>query len=442
MNRQRLWGLMLLTGVAFYLWKSGETKPLRSTRTVGPNVLLITLDTTRADAIGPKNTPTIERMAREGARFTSAVSPAPITQPSHLGMLTGAPPYVSGVVTNGTHIGDRPTSLSHVLSAAGYVTSAFVSATPLTAKFGWDQGWDHFDDRLRVGLFGSSKERTASHTVDAALAWFEHHSDQRFATWVHLFDPHGPYEAPGQSIDGPTEGEPLALPAYWPDSHKAITDPGWFLAAYDAEIHHMDQQLERLLTGLSEWGVLDDTLVIIVGDHGESLTEHGYLFDHGDHLYDASLRVPLIARWPGHIEAGVSHDCVVNTTGVYSVILDLTGNRGPEHTTMSQLSGVLSQGLACMDEAVLATTVTARFADPPPIEHALRTRTVKRVVPAKGDPYCFDLSLDPNELRPSPDCSVDVATDMDEMLKTQRPPVPPNRDDETKEQLIELGYLE
>jgi arylsulfatase A-like enzyme len=442
MNRQQMWGLMLLTGVALYLWQSGDTTPLRSTRTKGPNVLLITLDTTRADAIGPKSTPAIERMAREGARFSTAVSSAPITQPAHLGMLTGEPPYVSGVVTNGTHIGDRPTALPIALSAAGYVTSAFVSATPLTSKFGWDQGWDHFDDRLRVGLLDSSKERTASHTVDAALAWLEHHRDQRFATWVHLFDAHGPYEAPGRIIDGPTDGEALALPGYWPDAHKAITDPGWFVAAYAAEIHHMDQQLERLFVALAEWGVLDDTLVIIVGDHGESLTEHGYLFDHGDHMYDVSLRVPLIVRWPEHIEAGVGHDCVVSTTGVYSAVLDLTGIRGPEHTMNSQLSGVLSRGTPCVDEFVLASTVTARFTDPPPIEHALRTRAVKRVLPAEGEPYCFDLILDPNELRPTPECGADVTKAMVEMLRTKRPPVPPNRDAQTKEQLIELGYLE
>jgi len=117
MIRQQLWGLMLLAAVAAYLWGSGEPKHLESSRSTGPNVLLITLDTTRADAISAEQTPWVMRMADEGAQFSLAVSTAPITQPAHLGILSGEPPIRSGVVTNGTHIGDRPGMLSHRLKA-------------------------------------------------------------------------------------------------------------------------------------------------------------------------------------------------------------------------------------------------------------------------------------------------------------------------------------
>ncbi|MGB0640266.1 MAG: sulfatase-like hydrolase/transferase, partial [Myxococcota bacterium] len=149
MNRQQMWGVMILTAVAVYLWKKTDVKKHRSTRENGPNVLLITLDTTRVDSIGSYGsdnaTPHLDRVASEGIRFTQAISTAPITQPAHLGILSGEPPYRSGVVVNGTDIGDRPKILARRLQSEGWVTSGFVSAYPLTQQFGWAQGFDHFD---------------------------------------------------------------------------------------------------------------------------------------------------------------------------------------------------------------------------------------------------------------------------------------------------------
>ena len=191
MNRQTLWGLMLLVGVCMYLWKSGDLKKLKSTRTAGPNVVLITLDTTRVDALGVyggnNDTPVIDGLAAEGTVFTHAVSTAPITQPAHLSILSGNPPHLTGVVTNGTDIGDRAAMLSYALGAGGWVTGAFVSAYPLTQQFGWAQGWDHYDDQLRSGFLDSSRERPAAQTIDRALAWMGLHKDQRFGVWIHLF---------------------------------------------------------------------------------------------------------------------------------------------------------------------------------------------------------------------------------------------------------------
>jgi membrane-anchored protein YejM (alkaline phosphatase superfamily) len=436
MNRQTMWGVMLLTGVSLYLWRSGEAQTIKSSRTLGPNVLLVTLDTTRADAISAQQTPWIYRMASDGTRFTGAVSTAPITQPAHLGILTGEPPHVSGVVTNGTDIGERPSLLSHQLKDAGWATAAFISAAPLTRKFGWEQGWDYFGDTLQRGLLGASRERRGSETVDEALGWLKRHKSERFAVWLHLFDPHGPYTAPGRPIDGPTDGDPLKLPAYWPDAHKAITDTDWFVEGYRAEVAEADFQLGRVLRSLDEWGVLDDTLVVITADHGESLTEHDYLFDHGDHLYDASLRVPLVFRWPGKVAAGAELSCATPTTAVYGAMLGLLGLRS------DPLASVLSGAESCVDQAVVATTVSERFADPPPIDHAYRTATAKQVTPAKGEPFCFDLSADPGEENPLSGCPEEGRAALAEALSTGGVVKPPEQDAETEKQLKELGYLE
>jgi choline-sulfatase len=446
MNRQQLWGVMLLTTVAVYLWKKSDVKKHRSSREDGPNVLLITLDTTRLDAIGAYGsdnaTPSIDLLASEGTRFTQAISTAPITQPAHLGILLGEPPYRSGVVVNGTEIGDRPGILARRLQAEGWVTAGFVSAYPLTRQFGWAQGFDHFDDQLKMGLLDSSRERSGSRTVDRALEWLVPHMDQRWAMWLHLFDPHGPYEAPGRSIDGPTDGTSLVLPAYWPDDHKAITDEAWFAEAYWAEVREVDAQVGRVLDVLRSKGVLDDTLVIITADHGESLTEHGYLFDHGDHLYDVSLRVPWVVRWPSAIAAGETIDCSVSTASVAPTIVGLLGLTDDAPPSAADLSGVLRGASPCANAEVLSSTVTEKFADPPPIAHALRSPAIKHLRPAKGEDSCFKLGADPGENSPLFECDAAMTKRLDTALSERTPVRSPEVDTETQQALEELGYIE
>jgi choline-sulfatase len=445
-NRQRLWGVMLLSAVAMYLWTGSDVKKHGSSRDSGPNVMLITLDTTRLDAIGAYGggnlTPNIDRLAQEGARFTQAISTAPITQPAHLGILTGEPPYRSGVVTNGTEIGDRPGILARRLQSEGWVTAGFVSAYPLTGRFGWGQGFDHFDDQLKVGLLGSGRERAGRLTVDRALAWLKVHRKERWAVWVHLFDPHGPYEAPGRPIDGSTVGEALDVPAYWPDEHKAITDLEWFAEAYRAEVREADAQVGRIVAALEAEGTLDDTLVVVTADHGESLTEHGYLFDHGDHLYDASLRVPWLVRWPAAVGAGETIDCSVSTASVAPTIVGLLGLADDTPPWAADLAAVLRGQTSCTDVEVLSSTVTEKFRDPPPIAHALRSPTGKHLRPAVGQDICFDLLADPNENDPLSVCDAATALRLDESLVGRVPVRPPQDDAETQKALEELGYIE
>jgi arylsulfatase A-like enzyme len=373
-----------------------------------PNVVLVTIDTLRADRMAIM--PTLERLGREGMVFEQAVSVAPITEASHLAMLTSVPPHVSGVVANGTDIGERPALVPSVLQGRGYHTAGFVSAYPLRSGLGWGQGMDRFDDDFGIG----GRERRGDRTVERAIAWLED-APAPFYLWVHLYDPHGPYEAPGRPGDPPTNGAPLPLPEYWPAEDRAITSAAWITAAYDGEVRFADEQLARLVAKLD----LDHTILAVVADHGENLDEHETIFDHGDDLYDASLRVPWILRGPG-VAAGSRVTCQVSTLDVGTTLLGLADGTW--------------EGPKC--GPVLATTPGERFVDHPTLLHALRVPGRKVVVGAT--PTCFDLAADPNERTPAVEGCVTLEDTLAGMLEGRSPALAAKGD----EDLRALGYVE
>jgi arylsulfatase A-like enzyme len=372
-----------------------------------PNVVLVTIDTLRADRASLM--PTLQELGREGTVFEQAVTVSPITEASHLAMLTGVPPHVSGVVANGTAIGERPTIVSRVLQDRRYRTAGFVSGYPLRGAFGWGQGMDHFDDDFGVG----GRERRGDRTVDRALEWLEG-ATQPFYLWVHLYDPHGPYEAPGRPADPPTDGPPLTLPEYWPAADRAITSASWITAAYDGEVRFADEQLARLVAGLD----LDRTILAVVSDHGENLDEHDAIFDHGDDLFDASLRVPWVLRGPGVPEGRIA--CQVSTLGVGPALLALASGSwaGPECTP------------------VVATTPGERFTDRPAMLHALRASGRKVVV--GRETACFDLAADPGETAPLAGGCRALEVALARILEGQAPAIAAAGD----ETLRALGYVE
>ncbi|MDP6934694.1 MAG: sulfatase-like hydrolase/transferase, partial [Myxococcota bacterium] len=172
--------------------------------------------------------------------------------------------------------------------------------------------------------------------VDAALDWMQGVGDQPFGLWVHLFDPHGPYLPPPPWDTAYYEGDPRdpahdsmeqvsEVATYLERSLQGITDLAWVQAQYAGEVSYADEQLGRLLNGLESLGHDNDTLVVVAGDHGESLGEHGVWFDHGDDLSEAATRVPLLFQWPGHLEAGAVVDHPVELTDVAPTISSLLG---------------------------------------------------------------------------------------------------------------------
>ncbi len=226
------------------------------------NVLLITLDTFRADRIGPL-TPNLTRLANEGVRFDNAESAVPLTLPSHSTILSGVLPLHHGVRNNGagSFPADRPT-LATLLSSNGYRTAAFIGAFVLDHRFGLNRGFDVYDDEIpRDPTLGDhlEAERRGDAVVDRALAWLGQSDARPFFAWVHLYDAHAPY-----------------------------------VPSYDGEIAFVDAQVQRLLEKIDR----KHTIILIAGDHGEALGEHGEL-THGLLLYEPSLRVPMILAAPG-----------------------------------------------------------------------------------------------------------------------------------------------
>ena len=276
----------------------------------GFNVLLVTLDTTRADHLGcygfaPAQTPVLDELAAQGVRYAWAFTAAPVTLPAHATILTGLLPGRHGVRNNAEYrLGSSVPTLATRLDAAGYDTAAFVSSFVLDARFGLGRGFAAYDDEVETtrgsAFAAGNNERRADATTDAALAWLARERRKPFFAWVHYFDAHAPYSPP-------------------PPVDERFAD-----RPYDGEIAFVDAQLGRLLGGLG--AARERTLVVVVGDHGESLGEHGEA-THGVFVYDAVMRVPLLVSAPGLLEPRVVQGLVA-TADLTPTLLDLLGLEG------------------------------------------------------------------------------------------------------------------
>jgi arylsulfatase A-like enzyme/Flp pilus assembly protein TadD len=260
-----------------------------------PNVLLITIDTLRADRVGRGLTPAIDALAARGTRYTHARSTAPLTLPSHTSILTGTLPPENGVRLNGDILRVRP-SLARAFHDAGYRTAAFVGAYVLDRRFGLAGGFDTYDDRVPRDPSGDARldaERPGDVVTDAALAWLKQPSAPPFFAWVHFYDPHAPYNPPREYLERANGN------------------------AYNGEVAFADAQVGRLLDWLRESGSEGSTIVAVAGDHGEGLGDHGEL-THGMLAYDTTLQVPLVVFRPG--DAGSHGDADANVS-----LADLAG---------------------------------------------------------------------------------------------------------------------
>lgn len=255
-----------------------------------PNVLLISIDTLRADRLGSYGakaieTPALDALAQGGVRFENAFTSVPLTLPAHWTLHTGVEPWHHGVVDNGMTSLAPPATLAERLSASGYDCAAFVAAFVLHRSFGLDRGFDHYDDGPAADAALDQVVHAtapADERVGKALRWLQdwrQRPAKPFFLWLHLFDPHAPYQPP-QGFRARYSSRP-----------------------YDGEVAFVDSQIARLLAGIDRLGVGDSTVIVVTSDHGESLGEHGEQ-THGVLLYDATLRVPLLFKLPGSRKAG------------------------------------------------------------------------------------------------------------------------------------------
>ena len=240
------------------------------------HLVLVTVDTLRADRVGaygyvPARTPAIDRLAREGVRFTQAFTTAPITLPAHASLLTGRYPPGHGARHNGLAMSTSVPTLATILQQAGFSTAAFVSAFPLDKRFGLARGFDIYDDQLPRGPDRKPlNERAGDESVRRAVEWLSSRATQRTFLWLHLFEPHAPYgdAASGRSV----------------------------AARYDDEVAASDRAIAQLLEALG--ARIDSTLVVVAADHGEAFGEHGEI-GHSIFVYDTTLQIPLMMRGPG-----------------------------------------------------------------------------------------------------------------------------------------------
>jgi arylsulfatase A-like enzyme/Flp pilus assembly protein TadD len=357
----------------------------------GPaNLLIVTLDTTRADHLGcygyaRAHTPNLDALARSGAQFDDAVTAAPLTLPSHASIFTGTYPLFHGARDNDGYVLDEGvTTLAETLRRQGFTTAAFVAAYPLGAPFNLDQGFDTYDDDFRVDWTDEQQEaRTPlsfgfverkSHQVNAAVRrWLDTHARERFFLWVHYFDPHQPYDPPPRHD------------AAFPDS------------PYDGEIAFMDESFGKLLALLEAHGIRDRTLVLVAGDHGEGLDQHGEL-THASFLYDTTMRVPLLLSVPGgRYPPGLRIGPQVRTIDVMPTLLELLGVPSPGDVQGRSLVPLLRDPRReWREEALLESRFNELHYGWAPLR-ALRDGRYKYV--EAPTPELYDLGADPGESR-------------------------------------------
>ena len=342
-----------------------------------PSLILLTLDTTRADHVGPQRgkptlTPQLDGLAARGLRYAKALSPAPLTLPAHCSLLTGLEVPAHGVRDNGTAaLGSGVPTLASVLAGHGYATAAFVSSRVLDRRFGLDRGFSVYDDHMpaeRIGEYGYP-ERNALAVTDAALAWAARRPGGRpYFLWVHYYDPHVPYAAPGAASPSPAAG-------------------------YAAEVAYMDREIGRLLKTLAPEGAA--TVVAAVGDHGEMLGEHGEA-SHGIFLYRGSLEVPAILAGPG-VPAGTVVPQTVGTRALPSTLLRLLGLSKEAAAFGPPLPGLaVSQGARAPERVYSETWLPATAYGWSPLQAVSDDRW--RFIRAPR-PELYDLAADPSEAR-------------------------------------------
>ncbi|MCU0233514.1 MAG: sulfatase-like hydrolase/transferase [Thermoanaerobaculales bacterium] len=348
-----------------------------------PSILLLTLDTTRADHLAPygaaqAETPALAALAASGIVFDDALATTPVTAPSHASLLSGLYPPRHGVRNNSTHyLAAEVPTLAERLAAEGFRTAAFVSTVILERRYGLDQGFELYDDDIR-SIVGRPEdritgERRADATVDRALAWLDGlEGDAPFLLWVHLYDPHIPYLPP----------EP------WAARH-----PG---RPYDGEIAFMDAQIGRLLA--HPRAAPEHTAVMAIGDHGESLGEHGER-THGLLIYDATIRIPWIARLPGG-PAGARVAAPVSQVDLVPTILDLLElepDDGLAATDGRSLLPLLGPGAQAPERLLFAESEVPFFAYGWARLRSARDGRLKLIAAPTAELY--DLGPDPRELR-------------------------------------------
>ncbi len=478
---------VLLSLAAFALSGCAPKPPPRP-----KNVLLITIDTLRSDRLAAYGnpivrTPTLDRLARDGAVFATAHSPIPLTLPSHASILTGVYPRTHLVLSHAYTLAPTRPTLASILKEHGYQTAAFVSSHVLDKKYGLDRGFDTYWQRWAADMNATRAMNVAGLelTTKAAKEWLKKRPDGPFFLWVHLFQPHKPYTPPAPldrlydpGYTGTMVAEVDTLHRIWRDRIAlAPADLAHLSALYDGEVTTADIEVGRLLATVEAEGHLDDTIIVITSDHGEVLYEHDFYFGHDIMLYQPAINVPLLMRAPGLIPAGRVVGQPVRLIDVAPTLLDAVGippsevgrfegmslialaerasGTGPSRDSRGALRSFRApRGSGAAPAAPPDTLFAEVF--PPKAEwkvkprHAVATSRWKLILEDESDAReLYDLALDPmereNVAAAEPDTLASFlaaweawrASKEKEFVTTY-----PDIDAETEETLRSLGYID
>lgn len=344
------------------------------------HLVLVTLDTARADRLSAyghrvPTSPALAALAQRGVRFDDAIAQAIVTPPSHASILTGKNPPRHGLrALSSEALAPSESTLAEMLRGAGFHTAAFVGGIPLLANRGLDQGFDVYDQTFPGGMV----ERRARRTNRAVREWLAEPPAGRVFLWVHYFDPHHPYDPPrtykqkfagGPVVKGDLPHPRNVNPRTTREIGVSAPEPAaaeLMRKLYDAELRYTDDAMKELFAMLDDAGLLDDAVVAVVADHGESLGEHGYYFGHWDVFWE-NARVPMVIAHPDGRYAGTKVSDLVRTVDLMPTMLEWLGVSRPKGLDGIDLTGLIEGGPSPIEDAY---TEQEHYL---PV-HALRTR--------------------------------------------------------------------
>jgi choline-sulfatase len=427
-------GLALAAGLAVLATGAAcGSRPPAPLRAEARNLVLITIDTLRADRLGcygnrNVETPNLDRLSRDGAIAAQASVHVPLTRPSHVSLFTGLLPAEHGIRDNVSPSlrADVPT-LADVLRASGFRTAAFVSSIVLSRQSGLGRGFEEYSDRFEAdgddARFLNTIQKRGDGPTAEAIAWLEARKGSRFFAWLHLYDPHDPYEPP----------EPYR--ARYADR------------LYDGEVAWSDELVGRVGAALERTGRREDTLLVVTSDHGEGLDEHGEAV-HGFFVYETTLRVPLLIRGPG-VVPGTRVQTTARSIDLLPTVLELLGVAPPAGARLAgrSLAAVLRGGPQLPETATYAESLTPRLHYGWSDLRALREGRWKYILAPR--PELYDLQDDPGETRnlaaaPSPRADA-LRAQLAGLLDKERAAPSPDASTAVPPELVEkigaLGYL-
>ena len=395
-----------------------------------PNIFLITIDTLRADHVhcygyNQIQTPALDDLAKGGVRFAQAFTPSPLTNSSHTSILTGLLPSLHGVTDFGIPLDDSHVTMAELLKSKGYHTAAFIGAVVLDSKTlapGLDRGFDFYDNfptNVQTKIHWDRLERRGEVVVKHAEAWLTAHPTGARFVWVHLYDPHDPYEPP----------------APYSETYKD--------RLYDGEVAYADSALANFVAYLKAHLSYDNSLIILVGDHGEGLGEHNE-DTHGIFLYDSTTHVPLILKSPAGKNAGKMVDDQVGTLDILPTVLEYAGIPKLESLTGTSLISIVDGSPKTNRPAVAETDYPLRFGWAS--LHSVRTPENKFIEAPR--PELYDLHTDAGEQKNIYDTNNELVTNSRKLLASVFPspanqtgPLPDPKDKIQEQNLLHRALI-